>query len=167
MNSSEHIINFLNEHNIAYQCYRHKPIYTLDDGVEITEAIGIKPCKCLLLVNRRHQHYMLLTQGDTDVNLHLLAGLIHSSRLSFATADALDTLLHTIPGAVSPLGLIFDTELLVRLMLDERVLQCQKLMMAPCVNDESIVMETQDFINIFLPASKHPNYQIIKSVNHI
>lgn len=167
MNSSGHIINFLKEHDIAYQCYHHKPIYTLDDGLEITEAIGIKPCKCLLLVNRQHQHYMLLTQGDMDVNLHLLADLIHSSRLSFATADALDTLLHTIPGAVSPLGLIFDTERLVRLMLDERVLQCQKLMMAPCVNDESIVMETQDFINIFLPVSKHPNYQIIKSVNHI
>lgn len=167
MNSSEHIINFLNEHNIVYQCYPHKPIYTLDDGLEITEAIGIKPCKCLLLVNRQHQHYILLTQGDTNVNLHLLAGLIHSSRLSFATADALDTLLHTIPGAVSPLGLIFDTEQLVGLIIDKKISQCDKIMLAPCVTDKSIIMKTHDFINIFLPASKHSNYQIIKRVNHI
>lgn len=105
--------------------------------------------------------------GDTNVNLHLLAGLIHSSRLSFATADALDTLLHTISGAVSPLGLIFDTERLVRLIIDEKISQCDKIMLAPCVTDKSIIMKTHDFINIFLPTSKHSNYQIIKRVNHI
>lgn len=163
MNSSEHIINFLNEHNVAYQCYRHKPIYTIDDGMEIAEAIGIKPCKCLLLVNRQHQHYMLLTQGDTDVDLHLLAGFIHSSRLSFATADTLETLLHTSPGAVSPLGFIFDTGYLIGLILDERILQYRKIMMASCANDESIVMETQDFINTFLPSVNRSNYKIVKT----
>lgn len=163
MSNSEYIINFLKEHNIAYQCYSHQPIYTLEDGLEIAKQTGIKPCKCLLLVNRQFQHYMLLAQGNEYINLHYVADLIHSSHLSFASTETLETLLHTTSGAVSPLGLIFDITGRVGLIIDERILQFRELMLAPCVNDKSIIMKTQDFISVFLPASKHPNFQIIKT----
>lgn len=162
MDASELIIAFLNKTKISYQCLRHKPIYTLEDGLEISRATGIEPSKCLLLVNRRNQSFMVLA-GEEQIDLRLIADTIHSSRLSFAPPETLMSLLHTTPGAVSPLGLVFDTEVSVKLIIDESLLKCDELLLAPCVNDLSIIIKTQDFMKVFLPACGHPDYLILNS----
>ena len=162
MNISESIIGFLQKHKIDYKVCTHKPIYTVEDGIGIANEAGVKPMKCLLLGNRQHKYYMLLIQGNESVNLRMVADMIGSSRLSFAGTDVLEASLHTVPGAVSPMGLIFDISQQVELVIDESVLQCDKLMMALCVNDQSVIMETRNFINDFLPASRHYDFQTIR-----
>ena len=66
-------------------------------------------------------------------------------------------LLSTYPGAVRPMGLIFDAEDRVRVLMDAALYDTEELAFHPCDNTESLAMKTFDFLNIFLPSlSKTP-----------
>lgn len=161
-NACQEIADFLSERNISYRSYSHKPIFTVEDGREISGHLGVEPCKTLLLVNRQHQYYMLMTKGDSRISLTDFARQINSSRLSFASADALETLLHTTPGAVSPLGLIFDFNHMIGLYIDHALLRQEHIVVHPCVNNESYIFKSSDFFNLFLPSVNHGEYHIIE-----
>ena len=77
------------------------------------------------------------------------------SRLSFGDADALARLLHTHPGAVSPLGLLFPESAGVRLLCDEDLRPLPALAFHPLTNEASLTMSTADFFGKFLPAARH------------
>lgn len=74
------------------------------------------------------------------------------SRLSFAPEDVLPALLGVYAGAVSPLGLLFDTQKRVRLAMDEGLRTYAHIGMHPCDNTATVVMRVQDFTDVFLPA---------------
>lgn len=161
-NTSQKIADFLFERNIGYMRYTHKEIFTVEDGKEIAGHLGVEPCKTLLLVNRQHQYYMLFAKGNGKISLIEFARQLGSSRLSFASPDALDMLLHTTPGAVSPLGLIFDFNHMVGLCIDKALLQQEYIMVHPCVNNESYVFKSPDFFNLFLPAVNRREFKVIE-----
>lgn len=158
MNTNQEIADFISERGIEYTRYQHKPIFTVEDGQEIADALGIEPCKTLFLVNRQKQPYMLLTVGDKRISLSDFAGHVGSSRLSFASTDELISYLHSSPGAVSPLGLVFDREHKIKLYIDSDVLTKDFIALHPCVNNESYVFKTPEFINTFLSAIGHNDY---------
>ena len=77
------------------------------------------------------------------------------SRLSFGTAEHMEQLLHISPGAVSPMGLLFESAKDIRLVLDEDLLKAENLGCHPCVNTASIRLSMQDFLQKYLPATGH------------
>lgn len=158
MNTTQEIADFLSEKNIGYMRYQHEPIFTVEDGQKVADALGIEPCKTLFLVNRQKQPYMLLTAGDKRISLSDFAGQVGSSRLSFASTDELISYLHSSPGAVSPLGLVFDRDHKIRLYIDSDVLKKPFIVVHPCVNNESYVFKILEFINKFLSAVGHSDY---------
>ncbi len=85
-----------------------------------------------------------------------LAHQIGSPRLSFAGGDDLRQLLHLYPGAVSPMGLIFDREGAVQVLLDREIMKHPKVDCHPCRNDETLTMTPDDLVNRFMPATGHP-----------
>ena len=60
--------------------------------------------------------------------------------------------LRTRPGAVSPLGLLFDETHAVRLAVDARLQEEERLAFHPCENTWSVAMAGADFFGRFLPA---------------
>lgn len=54
------------------------------------------------------------------------------------------------------MGLIFDSENRVRLLVDSALRTAGELAFHPCDNSESLAMKTVDFLNLFLPALKNP-----------
>ena len=161
MDSSDIILDFLHKCGIDFEVFGHEPIFTLEAGEQIARKIGIEPCKCLLLTNRKHQYFMLVSQGEESVSLKDIATVIGSSRLSFASTESLSRLLRSLPGSVSPLELIFDEDLAVKLVFDGRVLKSDMLLLAPGVNDRSVIIRTSDFLNVFLPGTRHTDYLVI------
>ena len=75
-----------------------------------------------------------------------------TSRLCFAGEDALYDHLRVRPGSVTPLGLIFDADDGVTLLMDRALCDEARLIFHPCVNTASVAMSTRDFLEIFLPA---------------
>ncbi|MDE7403344.1 MAG: hypothetical protein K2M87_08040, partial [Muribaculaceae bacterium] len=69
--------------------------------------------------------------------------------------DKMWELLKIHPGAVSPLGLIHDTEHKVRLIIDSDLKDIELYACHPCVNTSSVAMKLQDLIDKVLPAMGH------------
>ena len=60
-----------------------------------------------------------------------------------------------LPGAVSVMGLMNDSDNAVRLLIDEDLLGEEYIGCHPCVNTSSLKIKTADVIEKFLPAVKH------------
>ena len=91
-----------------------------------------------------------------------LAGQIGSSHLSFASEKAMENLLCTFPGAVSILGLIYDKENKVQLLIDKEILESTYIGCHPCVNTCSLKIRLEDILKILLPKISHQNFNIVE-----
>ena len=79
--------------------------------------------------------------------------LLSSSALAATySAKVLTSKMRVYPGAVSPLGLIFDEEKKVRLLIDEQLLTADRLAFHPCDNTATVAMRGCDFFEKFLTA---------------
>ena len=66
--------------------------------------------------------------------------------MTFADGEHMWEYLKIHPGAVSPLGLLFDTQKKVHFLIDKDVLNMEKIAMHPCVNTATVALSTKDFI---------------------
>lgn len=141
----------LDELGIRYEVFGHEPIMTMEQGKDIEKRMGVPAVKTLLLVNHHKQFFMVLLPAEKKLDTKELAKQIGSGHLGFATAADIGRLLRTYPGAVSPLGLLFDTNKEVRLFIDRELVQAKEVAMHPCENNCSLKLDFQDFLNICLP----------------
>ncbi len=63
--------------------------------------------------------------------------------------------LDIMPGSVSVMGLMNDTEKKVQLVIDEDVLKGEYVGCHPCINTSSLRLRTTDLTGKFLPAVEH------------
>ena len=113
-------------------------------------------CKNLFLCNQQKtQFYLLLIRGEKAFKTKDISHQLGVSRLSFGDAEHMEALLHIRPGAVSPMGLLFENAKGVRLLMDRALLAQPFLGCHPCVNTSSIRLAMSDFLERFLPAVGH------------
>ena len=113
-------------------------------------------CKNILLCNRQQTAFYLLTMpGDKPFHTKDLSAQIGSSRLSFAPPEKMEELLNTHPGSASVMGLLFDTEHRVQLVMDRDVYDAEYFCCHPCDNHGSLKIKTSDLLTKFLPHVGH------------
>ena len=129
---------------------------TMEACAAISDALGIRICKNLFLCNRQKTDFYLLTMPE-DKPFHTkdLSAQIGSSRLSFAPPELMEELIHCTPGSASVLGLAYDTEHRVRLLMDRETYEAAQFGCHPCLNTGSLRMATADLLNVFLPHTGH------------
>ena len=141
---------------IAYERIEHGEARTMDALVEVDAAMGADHCKNLFLCNRQKtDFYLLAMPEDKPFHTKDLSHQIGSSRLSFASPEAMVELLGCTPGSASVLGLINDTEHRVRLLMDRETYEAEWFACHPCKNDGSLRIKTADLLRIFLPHTGH------------
>ena len=146
----------LRDLSIPFERVEHENADTMEDCVAIGEALGADVCKNLVLCNRQKTSFYLLTMpGDKPFFTKDLSHQIGSSRLSFASADAMEELLHVQPGSASILSLLFDTEHKVQLVMDRETKDQEYFCCHPCRNNGTLKMKTADVLNIFLRHTGH------------
>ncbi len=92
---------------------------------------------------------------DRDIHLKALGQALGAGRFSFGSAGRLMTYLGVLPGAVTPFGVINDTEGKVQMVLDKALLECDPINAHPLVNDMTAALSPQDLVR-FLEAAGHP-----------
>lgn len=148
--------DFLDSLGVAYQRIDHAPAMTMEACLAIDEALNATICKNLLLCNRQcTQFYLLMLPGEKQFKTSVFSKLIGSSRLSFASGEAMQALLDITPGSLSVLGLMNDKENRVRLVIDEEILQGEYFGCHPCINTASLRLKTADLLEKILPAVHH------------
>ena len=129
----------LNQLHIPYSRVEHEPAETMEACAAISDALGIRICKNLFLCNRQKTDFYLLTMPE-DKPFHTkdLSAQIGSSRLSFAPPELMEELIRCTPGSASVLGLAYDTEHRVRLLMDRETYEAAQFGCHPCLNTMGI-----------------------------
>lgn len=109
--SEQTLLRLLEQHHINYIVRTHEPIFTVAEG----EALGLPnvqaAVKSLLLTDdKRSSFYLVILSLDKRLDLKELRAKIGSRRLTMASAEELAQLLELTPGAVTPFGLLADTQ---------------------------------------------------------
>ena len=128
----------------------------MEDCAAVGKALEGTICKNLFLCNRQQTAFYLLTMpGDKPFHTKDLSAQIGSPRLSFAPPEKMEELLNTHPGSASVMGLLFDTEHRVQLVMDRDVYDAEYFCCHPCDNHGSLKIKTSDLLTKFLPHVGH------------
>ena len=150
------VYDLLDSLGISYERVDHEEAMTMEVCAAIDEVLEATICKNLLLCNRQGTaFYLLMLPGSKVFKTSVLSKQIGSSRLSFASSEAMEQFLDITPGSVSVMGLMNDKENRVQLIMDKDVLQGEYIGCHPCINTSSLRFKTADLMEKILPAVKH------------
>lgn len=150
------VYDLLDRLDVSYTTLVHPAAYTMEECEAVRDTIGAPVFKNLFLTNKQQtQFYLLMMPADKPFKTKYLSSQLGCARLSFATADHMMELLHIHPGAVSPMGLIYDTGRQVRLIIDDELRDTALYACHPCVNSASIALSLDSLLDKILPATGH------------
>lgn len=168
------VYDLLDSLGIEYDRLDHEPAMTMEVCAEIDAAFERTTladfkantdddkakhaiiCKNLFLCNRQKtKFYLLMIPDDKKFLTKDLSQQINSARLSFADGEAMQKYLDVVPGSVSVMGLMNDSDNTVQLLIDSNVLQSEYVGCHPCMNTSSLRMKVRDLTEKILPAIHH------------
>lgn len=138
------LLRALREHAIKYEFHEHEPVFTVKDSAELHYAIAGAPTKNLFLKDGTGRYWVVTLAADDRADLKRLAPLIGSKKLSFGSSDDLLTLLGLMPGSVTPLGVLIDTECRVTVVLDKRLMTAERVNVHPLRNTATIGLKPDE-----------------------
>lgn len=148
---------FLDDLGVEYRTLSHERVSSIEECLPIAERLGgVVPRNYFLAPRSQSEFYLLLAHPDSVFRTSSVSRQAGAPRLMFAPEDALSRLLHTHPGAVSPLGLIFESARDVRLLIDRRLPDEETLVFHPLENTVSVALRGEDFFGVFLRAVRKP-----------
>ena len=148
--------DFLDALGVKYCRIDHEPTDTMESCREVKSLLGLTVCKNLFLTNRSGKEmYLLLMPGEKSFRTSVVSKLIGTSRLSFGKPELMEKMIHTKPGSASVLGLMYDKEGLVKLVIDRQTISQEYFGCHPCKNTSSIRMRTEDLLEKVLPGTGH------------
>ena len=152
----EAIYDKLEELSIPFTRVDHDHADTMEDCLRIESVLGGKICKNLFLCNRQQtEFYLLMMPGDKPFKTKYLSAQLGCSRLSFADAGHMGDYLSTVPGSVSALELIFDTQGKVQLVIDRPLLEEADFCGHPGISTSTLRMGREDLLR-YVEAAGHP-----------
>ena len=155
----EAIYHKLEELSIPFTRVDHDHADTMEDCLRIESVLGGKICKNLFLCNRQQtEFYLLMMPGDKPFKTKYLSAQLGCSRLSFADAGHMEEYLHTIPGSVSALELLFDAQGKVQLVIDRPLLADDTISGHPGISTSTLRMRREDLLNYAEAVGHSPIY---------
>lgn len=146
----QEIYRLLYENGVWHEITEHKAVYNMDEVADIDLPYPEAECKNLFVRDKKKREYYLISvKGDKRVNLKKFREKYNTKPLGFASEDDLMNILGLIPGAVTPLGLLNDTDGKVILYLDQDFFKGEHLIgVHPNDNTATVWMKTDDLTDI-------------------
>lgn len=149
------IYDVLKNLGISYTEHTHPAVFTTAEAEPFYRDSQVWKSKNLFLRNRKgDQHYLVVVDAATRVDLKQLAQTVNEKQLSFASPERLLKYLHVTPGSVSPLALMNDSEHHVKVLIDQAMQAYEKVYHHPNINTATLEMTRADFEK-FLAATGH------------
>ena len=144
------IYRFLEEQGIPFEKMEHKAVFNMEEMREVGLPHLEAEAKNLFVRDDKKRNYYLITvKGDKWVDLKAFQAQQGTRRLPFASDEDLGTILGLIPGAVTPLGLLNDSEKITQFCLDEEFLNEDGLMgVHPNDNTATVWLQASDLVRV-------------------
>lgn len=167
--NKEEIYQYLTEQNIPYEKTEHKAVFNMEELGSVELPYPEWNAKNLFVRDDKKRNYYLITvKGDRRVNLKEFRKQQGLRALSFASAEELFAIMGLLPGSVTPLGILNDTEHRVHFFLDY-AFEGNKIGIHPNDNTATVWMRAEDLMEL---VRKHGNEAVFtdichKEVNHV
>jgi Ala-tRNA(Pro) deacylase len=146
------VFELISAMGIGYNYAEHAAAATMEDCAGVAKALNaVMPKNIFLCTRNQSSFFLLITRPEARYKTADISKQLGVSRLSFGPQDKLYEFMQTLPGAISPMGLLFDEEKKVRLVIDSALKDAPTLAFHPCVNTMSLAVSGEDFYGKFLP----------------
>jgi len=143
------VCTHLDTAGVAYTLVEHKAVYTSPEADALgLDHLGTVP-KNLFLRNAKGTRYYLVTLNmEGHVDLAALGRQLDCGKLSFASEERLQRVLHIERGAVSPLALLLCDAPEVELIMDCTLVGLPSIGVHPCDNRATLFLSYSDLIRM-------------------
>lgn len=129
---------------------------TMEDCAAINEKLDMNMVKTLFLCNRQQtDFYLFITAGDKPFRSKDFSGALGVSRVSFAPAGLMESMLGTKIGAATVFSALLDRENKVRIIFDHDVLAQEWYGCSDGTTTGYMKVRTDDIYRKFLPFANH------------
>jgi Ala-tRNA(Pro) deacylase len=146
LQTQEELLNVLNQIGIEYTNHEHPAVYTVEEADLHHEGIEGAHSKNLFFKDKKKNLFLIVTLSDKPIRIKEVAQKIGAKNMSFAKPDLLAEVLGIIPGAVTPFAVINDQNHAVKVILDEEMMENQRLNFHPLVNTATTTISAKDLI---------------------
>ena len=141
----EKVLSFLGQAQIPFEVSSHAAVYTMDEMETLgLDRLGPIPKNLFVRDGKGRQHFLVTAAKDTAIDLKKLGELLGVKKLSFASAERLETYLGVTAGCVSPFGVLNDAENAVTVVFDSKLVGLPKLGVHPNVHDATVWLCFED-----------------------
>ena len=148
------LFRLLRDLDIPTSTLTHEPVFTVEQARRVRGRVPGGHSKNLFLRTKKGVMWLIVAKEDRQIDLKQLATRLGSDRLSFGSPERLMGALGVIPGAVTPFGVINDTQGRVRVVLDRGLLEEDPLNFHPLDNAMTTAITSADLLR-FLEATGH------------
>ena len=148
--NKDKIYELIKNKNIWYEITEHQSVFNMQKLAQIQVPYPERDAKNLFIRDDKKRNYYLITvKGDKKVDLKEFRRNNNTRPLTFASSEDLMEILNLIPGAVTPLGVLNDTERKVTVFIDEFFKEEPSIIgIHPNNNTATIWLYTKDLIDI-------------------
>jgi Ala-tRNA(Pro) deacylase len=141
---------------IPHPTVNHPPLFTVEQSQAMRGKISGGHTKNLFLRDKKAALFLVTTLEDAAIELKSLHRRLGASgRFSFGSADLLMETLGVVPGAVTPLAAVNDTEARVTVVLDAGLMAHTVINCHPLTNTMTTSITRADLVR-FLESTGHP-----------
>ena len=147
MDKIQKVLEKLDKLNINYDII--EAVFTIEEMDELKIFDNYEIVKNLFLRDDKgKEHYLVVIMKNKRADLRGLRAQIESRHLSFASEKRLKKYLGLETGAVSPLGIINDTEAQVKVIFDKDLVGKENLGVHPNDNTATIILSFDDLLKV-------------------
>jgi Ala-tRNA(Pro) deacylase len=151
----QQLLAYLTELGIAADTVEHEAVFTVAESRGVKAAVPGAHSKNLFVKDKKGRVFLISAKAETPIDLKRAHEAIGASgRLSFCSADQLRELLGVEPGSVTPFGVVNDRAGRVSVILDENLMDHERVNFHPLVNTATTGLSREDLVR-FLKATGH------------
>ena len=145
----EKVYEVLNKLKIKFDIHEHPALYTCADHDKYNLKFDGLTCKNLFLRNKNKTKYYLVSMPDTKkISLKELALKLNEQKLSFASEEDLFNKLKITAGMVSVLNVTLAEKDNLTVILDEDIINAEKVGFHPNDNKVTILLSGKSIITV-------------------
>lgn len=145
----ENVYKKLDELNVKYRKVDHKAVFTMEEMAELNLENEDEIVKNIFIRDdKKTNYYLVLIAGNKRVNLKELRNNLKLRPLTFASEEDLEKYLGLHKGSVTVLGVLNDTNHIVKVLIDEDIKKFKEIGVHPNENTASIWLKLEDIEKI-------------------
>ncbi len=148
------LIAALDAAGIAWSLHEHEAVFTVQASARLHREIAGLHTKNLFLKDAGGQFWVVSAPHDAAIDLKALPAAIGAKKVSFGKAEDMERLLGISPGSVTPLAVLNDPALEVRVVIDQRLAAAARVNVHPLRNTATIGLSGADLL-AFLAGTGH------------